>query len=536
MTYLFNKNTPWLNNVVLGTDLTKSPEIATLVETKKMRKSVDTFIDTESRERKESHKTTQNLSQAVQMGFQNFSTNLSNDMQQTHYQLDNVNQEINSLSYSVNDGLSSMKESMEKNNEIVEEGFYNIQNSIEENTFKVTQGMKNGFAGVIKSIFTTNHKLGQNIAVGFDNINQSQQQTTEAITQLDRNLVKGFNALQSDRLATSKILDRGFIKVQSTLAEGFANHQIAMLKEGELTRETMVDVGNHIGQQISQSYELIANQQHEFKNALINGFNQTFEQLSSIGMITSQLREDINYNFNIVQKSLQGLGQDIRQQKRHFATDSFQVGFRYMNAMMLDSAKKEFDRALDEFGGHFPTLISYGYLSMLENDSTSAKKWYGKAVIQAGHNGDERKERAVAQLHLARIYNSEDNLQEAIIQYKSAFANNPNLISALIEESVCHFRLAQNDKEMQYVGKAIRDRFDSEDENSSNLWYFFALEIVDFDKDVAVNAMQQGISRDNLTPKNSADRIKDKLFQLNSTKYPHLMRELRKYGEFDWLF
>ena len=331
------------------------------------------------------------------------------------------------------------------------------------------------------------------------------------------------------------------------MARGFAEHQMTLLKEGKLTRDTMreeghltrktmVDVGNHIGERISQSYELIANQQHEFKRALVNGFNDTFEQLSNIGMITNQLREDINYNFNVINQSLQSLGQDIRQQKRHFATESFRVGFRYMNAMMLDSAKKEFDRALDEFGGHFPTLISYGYLSMLENDSTSAKKWYEKAVIQAGHDEDERKERAVAQLHLARIYNSEDNLQEAIIQYKSAFANNPNLISALIEESVCHFRLAQNDNETQYVGKAIRDRFDSEDENSSNLWYFFALEIVDFDKDVAVNAMQQGISRDNLTPKNSADRIQDKLFQLNSTKYPHLMRELRKYGEFDWLF
>ena len=200
MTYLFNKNTPWLNNVVLGTDLTKSPEIATLVETKKMRKSVDTFIDTESRERKESHKTTQNLSQAVQMGFQNFSTNLSNDMQQTHYQLDNVNQGINSLNSSLSSGFGSIQESIDRNSNIVEEGFYNIQHSIEENVFELNQGMQNGFAGVIKSIFTTNHQLGQEIAVGFDNISQGQRQTTQAITKLDQHLVRGFNALQSDRV------------------------------------------------------------------------------------------------------------------------------------------------------------------------------------------------------------------------------------------------------------------------------------------------------------------------------------------------
>ena len=511
MAYLFNKNTPWLNNVVLGTDLTKSPEIATLVETKKMRKSVDNFIDTESRERKESYKTTENLSQAVQMGFQNFSTNLSNDMQQTQHQLYNVNQGMNSLNSSLSSGFGSMQESIDRNSNITEEGFYNIQHSIEENIFELNQGMQNGFSGVIKSIFTTNHQLGKEIAVGFDNVN--------------KNLIHGFHTLESGRLATNKILDEGFMKVQSTLVNEFANHQLTILKEGELTRKTIVSVGQQIN-----------NYQNELQQALVNGFTDTFEQLSNIGMITNQLREDINYNFDTIYNSLQSLKQDIRQQKRHFATDYFQVGFRYMNALMLDSAKKEFNQALDEFGGHFPTLIAYGYLSMLENHSVNAKSWYNKAIIQAGHNGDERKERAVAQLHLARVYNSENNLQEAIIQYKNAFANNPNLISALIEEFVCYFRLAKNNREKEYVGKIIRDKFDSANEGLSNLWYFFALEIIDFDKDIAIHAVQQGISRDNLSVKNSADRIKDKLFQLNSAKYSHLMRELRKYGEFDWLF
>ena len=514
--YLLNPNTPFFNNFILGTSQFTSPELENLVETKKIREGVE-LLRYKSDE--QNNEINQNLRQTIAGVGHIFEKGLSHGF-------DRVTDGLNYLQRDLSTGLTRVDNQLET-------GFHNVNLNLQQ-----------GFTGVVKAISFTNEHLGNEMVRGFSNLAHRQKQSIA-------------------------VMDKGFKRLVSGIAEGFSTQIQHTAYEGQLTRKAIGNLGTSLMQDnqntrklmqvhheqmtglvrhvaenmllseraVQQLREHMQYQHEELVGVLSGGFSQTMSLIAQEGFMTRKAVEFMRLELG---EKLDKLFDELRRQNHHYKADeNFILGIRYLNNLCLHDAKKEFKRALKKYSGHYASLFSMGYIAFLNNDLEKSQKWFGRALIQAGGLGDkepqQKRERAFASLYLGRIAFTQQNYRDAHKFYTTAHSDYPKLLSALVEGAAC--LIMEHKGQEVKAGKRIRVHFDYINRCGYVYWFGLALELAVHHPEFALEALRQGLARHGKEKpcKRYAVQISAVLNDLNP-RYSRILLDLaRQDKELKWL-
>lgn len=512
MAYTFNRNTPFLNSVFLGTDLSKSPEIATLLEVKGLRKDI---------ERTAARSLTISQKPVRPPAYSSEATNVS-----LASELSGLTHSVTAVNTEVREGLNSVSHELRQGRE--DQARYN---------FELIAGLNNGFTGVIKSIHFGNQHLGQRLITGFAELKAQHCYGHELMRQgFAQNLAAingNFAQTHAILRQTNTNLVRGMAQLDDSIQIGFAEQ-----------RQVMTQGFNGLSLQLG-------NQHRETLDHMDAGFDLVVRTLDRIGVMTARglaalsqelqiMRAELREELQIIRAELR---EDIRHQNRYLADDDFLAGSRYLAGNRPEKARAEFFKAKDKFGGHFGALFGLAWIAILEGDLETADEWLQSADLQAGHNGDSGRERAMARFQLGRVRAAQGNFGAAADYHRQSY-DLAGVASALVEEASCLIRALPNDDpaEMARVAGYIRQRFDKATDLLPNSWYLLALDMVNDYPQLALQSLQQGLHCDveNYNPErqeaSKCDAILDVLCLLNAKNYQTLYEAMRRDTWFAFLF
>ncbi|WP_295456019.1 hypothetical protein [uncultured Thiodictyon sp.] len=509
MSYIFTHDTPFLNNVFLGTDLTKSPEIANLLETRRLRKeageSAQQYLAAAAQTAGELASIRETLGSGTGAGLERIE--------------DRCGRGLADIGGRLRDGLASVESGLRQN----ADGLYAVRQSVEQAKFELVEGLNNGFSGVIKSVHFGNAQLGAQLASGFAGLEAQHARTHDLLRSgfagNQRAICQGF-------AQTGAVLAEGFDRVSVTLANSFFEHQQAILRG--------------MDQGFQGLAEHLTDLHGELRSGLNEGFSSVMGRIDQLGALTARGQAALMHE---LRRQGQEIKDAIRHQHRHVADDLYLVGCRYLIHNRIADARESLLEAKAKFGGHFQSLILLGFIAILEGDIDTAADWMHKAYCQAGHVGDRDRERAVALLHLGRCQVARGDFQGAAGLFHDAFAAFP-IPSALVEEAAALVRcLPDNDPaELVKWGGYIRLLFDQVQPPDPGLWYLLALHVIHFNLSMAMTAVGMGLHADrkHFDPADPGschrEAILAHLEALNSRTFGALCEAMERDGEFAFLF
>ena len=544
--YLFDSNSPLLNHVFLDTSRFMSPEIETLVETKKILPGIEALMrhsveSVEQRNIMAAHNIQQTINGAQQAFSQSVNA-LEMGLEQMGRETNEVRRSVQDVGERVSSGMSQLDQTIRNgvgilHNDIgwlganISTGVTQLSTDIRQVAVSVTQldrtvqtefervntGLQQGFSGVINAVCVSNTRLGEEIAQGFQGVAAAQHETR-------------------------MVMDEGFRNLTTRLSAGFVAQIEQTLIEGDKTRAAI----RHLGEQVVHEQQLTRQQlsiQHEqLVKVLTEGFSRNLERLAQESLLQREALGQLRVGLQQIGQKLDRLHETLVNRERYEADEAFKIGLRYLNHLRLYDAKIQFCKALDKFGGHYPSLLMLGYIAFLEQEIEQAQNWFAKALSQTGHSGipdEQAREYACASLYLARLAFTQRKYQEAQTLYNVAYQSYP-LFSALIEWAVSGI-LANSDQE-EVAKKTIANRFRQFFDKAYLYWYALALELVVYHPELAVSAFYQGLSNDEKArrlyidmPKRRAKHVLGVLSILSSRNFQILYELLLREDDLQWL-
>lgn len=504
--YIYSRDTPVLNNLVLGASLQVAPEIQTMLETQAIRENIEQLAQQQmpSLETVQHNiqQTVTGVGEALYRGVRDVETAISNNSYQLKEGFGGLQHGITNLAGKMGSGFEGMRRGIQEMGGI-------LATNLQQGFYHVNSNLKEGFQGVTKAVYISNAVLGEQVIRGFNNVAIGQQQLTQ-------------------------VTDAGFQRVSQQLAKGFSAQIIQSMWEGEATRAALGKLANTFSAEQELLRLTLQYQHEELSNILMQGFNQTLALIAQEGLLQRQSLQQLHQDLHAIIGKLDKIDDTLKHLPRHHANEDFLVGMRYLPHLWIDAAQKQFQRAIDKFGGHFPSWLMLGYIALLEQDLNAAKQYFYTARIHAGHNGNQAQEQATADLYLARIAFTENNYQLAYDTYSQAYETYPTLLSALIEGATAHLLNQQGSSNaIQQITTLFKKRYGF---NEYQCWYALALELSPHQPDWALDALRKGLKLHTSAQQKQHTSIWAILTTLNSRYVGILLKLVKTAEDLKWLW
>jgi len=579
--YLHNNNTPIFNNLMLGTSLSMSPEVENVVETKKMRKEIEVLtkqqpqnlatvqqgiertmkgvgevlhrgmgtvnqsvqtgfrqVDSTMREGfRGVERGMENMTGAMQSGFEGVSRGMQDVSNTMAEGFGGVQRDMESMAGAVQNGFEGMQGNLQQMNRSMDAGFDHMQRGMAQmggvlaeglqqvdadlqvGFYTVNQNLALGFEGVATAVYASNAHLGEQMMQGFESLASGQQQLANATS-------AGFGQLAG-------ITDAGFQRMAQHIAAGFEAQLLQTLQEGQQNRAAIDELMQTISEEHAALRQALQAQHEELSQVLLQGFNLSLSAMAREGILQRHSLQRLHQDLRGMSGQLAQIDETLKHLKRHHANDHFLPGMRYLAGLKLDKAKTYFNKALDEFGGHFQSLLMLGYVAVLEGEIATAQEYFEEARLQAGHEGQQQQEQAIADLYLARLAFAQALYEPAYELYSQALKAYPALFSALVESITAYVLSQPHDPTIE--AKIKRMFHGKYGRNEYVCWYALALELSPHHGDWTLKALRNGLALHSAGQLKRADLVWAALYRLNRRYLRELAALIATVQDLAWL-
>ncbi len=496
MTYVLDRTTPFLNSIFLKTSQFVSPELQTLQEVKRIRESTELVARSSNAADRSMTSDNADIAGAIRDAGGAMTSQISGDLDRLHWNMSDMGSRLS-------DDLRQ------------------IEGSVNQGLEQVSLNLREGFTGVVTAIAVSHQDLGARLTQGFENL-----------------------ALGQRNIALA--LDKGLQRLGRDVArEISANIDRTTRQEGALTRQAIASLGQAMvegqrllsGQMARQHGELMSTMQggfSELSDVISYGFDAMVSQMAQEGMAVRQSLAALEHS---LAARMDRIEQVLRRPGQPAADERYAVGMRYIQGLRLDEGRQELDLALGSFGGHYPSLLTLGWLAFLDSDLDAAEAWMEKALRHSGHGENTRNARqqqAFALLYLGRIAFTRGDFAQAIHHSQTAHDTYPDLATALVEAAVA--LLLQDPAHEVATGRRIKDHFAGLGGKVCHYWYGLALELSVVRPEHAIDALWCGLDADPSGQRKDAKAVIGKLRGINARRLLDLLRLAAGEAELGWLF
>ncbi len=332
---------------------------------------------------------------------------------------------------------------------------------------------------------------------------------------------------------------------------GQLSYGIGQLNEGMQVGFDQIGIGLQTGFQavlkglfeVDARLEQQLRQQHDH---MVRSLSQGFESVSDSVAKAAKQTVDAIEKASIAQVSAtEKAGLQITDVLRNTdavrALEHFGVGMNFMDHADFNRAKLQFQKSIQIYEGHFPTLFAYGFCCRVLDARPAAQDAFEAALAQAGNDPKSAaKQRSLASLYLGRLAFDRQDYSQARSWFRDAYRLNERMWVALVE-GAASLMLDPSRRDRSEDASAVKNEFNRFGESDRQrlgpdaylLWYSLALTLVSLVPDIAMEAFKHGAHGDFRVREKDRPAIVALLWELNPRSAEALLTLLM--ARYPWL-